>query len=1627
MTRKGGKAKLPKRPDMLQFLASQGGIRDEGGEMTVRDAQRKFIPGFGKLVRKGKGLPLDKARELAREAGYGNFESTNDFLDAVDRSLRGQRIFQEQQAGETLDAMEAQKAQQQRDQFQTPEDEKTYIENTYRHQARQYGIDEQGRDIDDVMFDIAERDAIQQTEAIIDNPFYEGQLEGNYANTYDELAWDIPFEEVSDADTRDVAESARVQSETAASDERPAIEPAAGTDGAREKSNPRAGTGDPVTETADRQDGAGNKKPRLTRDEVINLDTTPLKDFADSVGVKYSESVSDKPYAGGTSRYFHISDPNNNLRGLKLRYSDHPTGVDRASREANVNSIREGISEIEAFLRQSDSKERTKRQLQEDVLKAPDTATAARLLYEDYASEMARVVASKRSPLLDAPKGIGWEGLPRSERNSWKERARKLRKDKKYIADSTPSPTTERTRQGEQSVIPGAERISDKELAERKMREPKRASKPQKSAGEDGGLFDEGERSQGEIKFSISNAGKPLRSTWKPDFPNIFVSQSRSGMRIDQHPDYKAAKAGDVNAGFNLVNDAISESVAESLRKLVRGKNAVLAPVIAREATGNNTLPLSYAEALSDRLGLHIDENISQVNKTFHTGADSIHRIVSRAKFDGAVEKGRNYILVDDHVAMGGTLADLKGYIEANGGNVIAATTLTAAKDNPRLALDPERLSMLKQQHGSIEKWWNETFGNGYESLTNAEARQLLAIKSPDTLRAKILAGMEKASARTSEGASQTGVSYGLSPQFQAKQDKVKLNVLRIAQRMNPSVKVSIVDRLFGEGQRLLASGATSAERQEVAGSYNAAKNLITVSLNRGNPEGTAFHEAWHSIESMLTDQERKILEKAYPEDDMSHDEITAYAFQDWAEKRFDKSHTPAVRRIFAKVREFIRSLGNLLRGYGFDSVDKIFERAASGEVGGRFLDGAIKYGSEPSPERVAVDKADDEKYSLPRPDIRKDNAKEFEIIGRITEGRSDENWLDALKSLPQRARDVFDDIKSGNALALKTAALDQFAALEAKEVERFGALLDASVSAYKFARVTKGNPKLFQLAMGVKTGKGWLGGQIRYNAEKGMTEIAPGTRPLMAIFEPIAEQGAEMVRLWEGWAIANRAQRLMKEGRENLLTQEEIDALLPLEKKYPLFRTVMDEWTAYNKAALDMAEQAGLISKDSRTLWESNDYVPFYRVMEDESAVKAPFSKGGLQGQRSGIKTLKGGTEKLGSIIENMMRNATHLMDASVKNIAMQRIDALYEDADAWESVGKEFKPVSISAQEAANKLFDMGVDVEHMSASLKNQWMTLFQMQPPKDKDVISFMVDGKPQYRRVKDPLLMTAITNLGGERIGWLMTMLSAPKRWLTAGVTSTPTFMARNAIRDTTSTMITTQADAKHPLRAAQAFVKSLRNDPAKIRMLAGGAGFYGYYQASPAKFAKQLDALGKKRSLLSTPAQLWEAWQAVGEASEQMNRLALYESLIEQGVGEAEAAYQARDLLDFQMQGVNPVVRFFLQTVPFLNPRLQGLYKLMRAYRDSPVEKRKILLGKAAKNFTARGALLMAASIALWALNKDDERYKDLQDWDKDTNYHLWLNDTHFTIPKPFEVGAIFSTIPERVLNSIAGIDRPAR
>lgn len=217
----------------------------------------------------------------------------------------------------------------------------------------------------------------------------------------------------------------------------------------------------------------------------------------------------------------------------------------------------------------------------------------------------------------------------------------------------------------------------------------------------------------------------PTRLPWPANFPDVVI---HTDVRTrDSHPGYAAAKSGDADAGLMLAADLLSPDGLARIKALVAGRPTLLLPVVADELTGFNAIPDAMAQVLGSRLGMPvIAGEIVQTNKVGHTRAPAFQRLVTPATFEGQVQPGANYVLVDDHVGLGGTLANLRGYVEARGGEVIAITTLTESRDARIISLQPATRIVLWARHGqALDDLWQSQFGYGIDCLTEVEALNL--------------------------------------------------------------------------------------------------------------------------------------------------------------------------------------------------------------------------------------------------------------------------------------------------------------------------------------------------------------------------------------------------------------------------------------------------------------------------------------------------------------------------------------------------------------------------------------------------------------------------------------------------------------------------------------------------------------------------------------------------------------------------------------------------------------------------------------------------------------------------------------------------------------------------------------
>ncbi|MFH1602552.1 MAG: hypothetical protein ABIH03_01430 [Pseudomonadota bacterium] len=64
---------------------------------------------------------------------------------------------------------------------------------------------------------------------------------------------------------------------------------------------------------------------------------------------------------------------------------------------------------------------------------------------------------------------------------------------------------------------------------------------------------------------------------------------------------------------------------------------------------------------------------------------------------------------------------------------------MTGKGYSAKLALSPQKLHSLRDRYGKeLEIWWHQSFGYGFDKLTESEARYLLRAENAHTIRDRV-------------------------------------------------------------------------------------------------------------------------------------------------------------------------------------------------------------------------------------------------------------------------------------------------------------------------------------------------------------------------------------------------------------------------------------------------------------------------------------------------------------------------------------------------------------------------------------------------------------------------------------------------------------------------------------------------------------------------------------------------------------------------------------------------------------------------------------------------------------------------------------------------------------------------
>ena len=514
--------------------------------------------------------------------------------------------------------------------------------------------------------------------------------------------------------------------------------------------------------------------------------------------------------------------------------------------------------------------------------------------------------------------------------------------------------------EADEQTAPRDEERDKNELKARRAGK-KRSAKEQKEADE--GLFAETETplekearetEQGVGLFQLQDVTPRKQGIPKEADPPI--SSYTKDSDIKAHKDYRAAKAGDVEAAARLIPDLVKAGTIAAAKNRF-GSDVFYAPVIAEESGGHNAIPEALARYHAGKTQADLSNDIIQTSQAFHTGTRPLERIINRPLFAGQVESGGKYVLVDDVTVLGSTFAEMANYIQENGGQVVGVVTLVNAGRNDIMTPKLTHIRILEKRFGEEIR----NIGIEPEALTANEAQYLVGYKDADGIRAAISKAksererrlLQKGFRQDKDGrlrlpddpaeSGQTTAQFTYSDEFQEKRAKVYKDLRKALDKIGlKNVDLNIPDVI-----EVIQAGRKTGE---ASGHY--LERVMHVALSSTDARKALNHEIIHALRQLglFTKKEWSTLVNAAKAQWMKQYNIKERYSMLSEEKQIEEAIAEAhgswqgaeskvggpVKRAFIKIVQYIKAVSNALRGNGFQTVDQVFSRIESGEVGTR-------------------------------------------------------------------------------------------------------------------------------------------------------------------------------------------------------------------------------------------------------------------------------------------------------------------------------------------------------------------------------------------------------------------------------------------------------------------------------------------------------------------------------------------------------------------------------------------------------------------------------------------------------------------------------------------------------------------
>lgn len=289
---------------------------------------------------------------------------------------------------------------------------------------------------------------------------------------------------------------------------------------------------------------------------------------------------------------------------------------------------------------------------------------------------------------------------------------------------------------------------------------------------------------------------------------------------------------------------------------------------------------------------------------------------------------------------------------------------------------------------------------------------------------------------------------------------------------------------------------------------------------------------------------------------------------------------------------------------------------------------------------------------------------------------------------------------------------------------------------------------------------------------------------------------------------------------------------------------------------------------------------------------------------------------------------------------------------------------------------------------------------------KNIVSVLEDGKPVNIQINDKSLLKALKKLNQSNSGDIEKAAKEVTNVFKSLITQkNPFFAVRNIARDIPTAYI--NGSENNPIKFGVDLLKagkdlSINSPIAQKYKALGGGGSNFFNSDNVAKTAKELI----KPPILKRVGNGIEKFNNLTESAP---RLAEFKRVANKTGDMQKALYAANDVSTNFSRG-GDITKSLDSFIPYLNAGVQGLDKLARQFKNKPIS----TVLKGATSITV-------PTLILNHVNKDNSKYKELDNRTKDNYYLIPNGDKFIKIPKSREIGVLFGSLTERILRQQAG------